>query len=113
MIFLWSAVLYADEEHLSIIKYEEAVYFCDNGDRITVHYYKLSDDSLSFVKVFLPHGKEYTLPQVLSASGAKYSDDMELILWVKGDKILLEIRNEEGEWQSLYNECTLTIDKRL
>jgi membrane-bound inhibitor of C-type lysozyme len=67
---------------------EKVTYQCENGDRIGAKYYSLSDDSLNFVKVILSDGKEQTLPQALSASGARYTDDRELVWWIKGDALV-------------------------
>lgn len=86
---------------------EPVVYRCGNGDCLAARYYGLSDGSLNFVKVLFPDGREYTLPQVLSASGARYTDDAELIWWVKGERVYVEKRDESGEWRPLYEECRL------
>jgi len=97
---------HAAETALSVVGGEPMIYLCDNGDRIVVRYYTLSDESLRFVKVLFPDGTEYTLPQVLSASGARYTDDIELLWWVKGDDAYVEKRNGAGEWKQLYTECS-------
>jgi len=89
---------------LSVVGGEPVVYGC-GGDRVTARYYSLSDESLRFVKILLPDGREYTLPQVVSASGARYTDDMELLWWVKGDSAYAEMRDARGEWKVLYREC--------
>ena len=87
---------------------EEVTYNCGSGETITARYYSLSDGSLNFVKVTLPDGKVYTLPAVLSASGVRYTDDFELVWWTKGDTAHAEKRQENGEWKTLYEECTIT-----
>ncbi len=76
-----------------------------SAERITARYYSLSDDSLSFVKVTMPDGKIYTLPNVVSASGARYSDDRELVWWTKGDTAFAEKRGEDGQWKTVYTDC--------
>jgi len=91
---------------LSVVGGEPVVYGC-GGDRVTARYYSLSDESLRFVKILLPDGREYTLPQVVSASGARYTDDMELLWWVKGDSAYVEMRDAQGEWKVLYRECSV------
>jgi membrane-bound inhibitor of C-type lysozyme len=93
------------QEALSIKGGDPLVYLCDNGDRLVARYYVLSDESLRFVKVLFPDGREYTLPQVVSASGARYTDDIELLWWVKGDDAYVEMRDGEGNWQPVYKEC--------
>ena len=80
-------------------------YACANGDRLVARYFSLSDDSLRFVKILFPDGREYTLPQVISGSGARYTDDGELLWWIKGDEARAEVRDENGEWKELCGEC--------
>lgn len=80
-------------------------YQCENGDRIIAKYYSLSDNSLNFVKIIPPGGKEQTLPQGLSASGARYTDDREFVWWIKSDSARLEVRDGEGNWQTRYSNC--------
>jgi len=89
---------------LSVVGGEPVIYGCGT-ERVTARYYSLSDESLRFVKILLPDGREYTLPQVVSASGARYTDDMELLWWVKGDSAYAEMRDARGEWKVLYREC--------
>jgi len=95
----------AAEQPLSVTGGEPVVYDCNNGDEVVARYYMLSDESLRFVKLLLPDGTEYTLPQVLSGSGARYTDDIELLWWIKGDDAYVEKRDETGEWRPLYSEC--------
>ena len=82
---------------------EPVIYQSDSGDRIVARYYSLSDSTLDFVKVTLPGGKEYTLPQVLSASGVRYTNDMELVWWKKGIAAFAEARVDNGQWVTKYN----------
>lgn len=81
------------------------IYVCAGGERIAARYYSLSDDSLNFVKLSLPDGQKYTLPQVVSASGARYSDDRQLVWWTKGATAFAEMRDEQGAWQIKYADC--------
>lgn len=46
-------------------------------------YHRLSDDSRAFVKLTLD-GREFTPPNVISASGSRYSDLAMLEWWTKG-----------------------------
>jgi membrane-bound inhibitor of C-type lysozyme len=64
-------------------------YQCDNGKKVIARYYNLSDNSLSFVKLTLD-GKEYTLPQVMSASGVRYTDEHKIEWWTKNGATLDE-----------------------
>ncbi len=90
---------------LSIKTGEKIVYQCNGGEKIKARYFSLSDQSLYFVKLTLPNGKEYTLPQIMSASGVRYTDERELVWWTKGNEVLIEKRNENGEWKPLYKNC--------
>jgi membrane-bound inhibitor of C-type lysozyme len=88
------------------ILYESAT-----GDHITARYFTLSDRSLEFVKLTLPGGKEFTLPQVMSASGVRYTDDRELVWWTKGNTAFAEIRDINGEWKKIYDCKEIPIKK--
>lgn len=81
------------------------VYECDGKARVMAGYYSLSDGSLHFVTLSLPDGRAFTLPRVLSASGVRYTDDVELLWWTKGDGAFAEQRGPDGQWQSLYEDC--------
>lgn len=90
---------------LSVTGGDPVTYLCEQGQRVQVRYFALSDQSLNFVKLALPDGKDYTLPQSVSASGARYTDDHEAVWWNKGDEGFVEMRDKDGEWQSVYNDC--------
>jgi membrane-bound inhibitor of C-type lysozyme len=80
-------------------------YRCERGERVVVRYYALSDGSLHFVRLLLPGGREETLPQALSASGARYSSDGEWVWWIKGEAARLERRGPDGDWRIRFGEC--------
>jgi len=67
-----------------IVKTAEAVYQNSEGKKMEVVFYSLSDNSLNFVRVTYD-GELYTLPQLVSASGARYSDEFSMEFWVKGN----------------------------
>ncbi len=94
-----------NNQPLTVSGGEPVTYVCANGERLVAGYYSLSDESLRFVKILFPDGREYTLPQVISGSGARYTDDGELLWWIKGDEARAEIRDENGEWKELCGEC--------
>ena len=75
-----------------------------NGDNFVARYGSLSDGSLHFVKVKMPDGKEYTLPQVVSASGVRYTDERELVWWEHQDTVRVDVRGEKGNWNTRYPE---------
>ena len=56
-------------------------YRSDDGNLFVARYGSLSDGTLHFVKIKMPDGQQYTLPQVLSASGVRYTDESELVWW--------------------------------
>ena len=96
---------FCEKGALTVLGGEPVDYQCENGDRIVARYYTLSDSSLHFVKVLLPDNEEYTLPQSISGSGARYTDDMMLIWWVKGDSVSVQMRDGNGDWQTIYENC--------
>lgn len=85
-------------------------YECDGGVAVQARYFSLSDDSLRFVRLTLPGGDQFTLPAVLSASGARYADERSLTWWVKGNSAFAEQRGPDGQWSSLYESCRATSD---
>ena len=93
----------AKQEKLTVIGGTTITYLCETGEKISARYFSLSDKSLEFVKLQMPDGKSYTLPLALSASGARYTDDRELVWWTKGDTAFAQKRAENGEWQIAYN----------
>ncbi len=76
---------------------KEYTYLCIDGSVVKARFGELSDKSLSFVKIKMDNGKEYTLPQLVSASGARYSDEHELEFWIKGNRVTISKMNENGE----------------
>ncbi len=74
-------------------------YVCTDGSTVKARFGALSDQSLNFVKVIAADGKEYTLPQLVSASGARYSDERELEFWIKGNRVTMSKMDEHGEWR--------------
>ena len=93
-----------------------AVYYRgDHGDQFVARYGSLADDSLHFAKVRMPDGREYTLPQAVSASGVRYTDDRELIWWTHQQTVRVEVRDAEGNWQILYpelKEMPTTVERK-
>ena len=102
LLFIGSA--YACENDVTLKPGETVTYQCGDITFVKARYYQLSDGSLSFVRLSFPRaGQHYTLPQLVSASGARYSDDREISWWIKGDTASIEQRNEKGEWKSMYS----------
>jgi membrane-bound inhibitor of C-type lysozyme len=94
-----------EQAGLTVLGGDPVIYTADDGSQITARYYTLSDSSLHFVKVLLPDGQAYTLPQSVSGSGARYTDDMMLTWWIKGDSASVEMRDDDGQWQTIYAHC--------
>ncbi len=88
-------------------------YVNKQGKSFEALYGSLSDNSLQFVKITTPDGKKYTLPQVLSGSGARYTDDREIVWWEHHGVIRLDIRDEKGGWKEGYEELTKQDKKSL
>ena len=76
------------------------LYGNEQGESYCAQYGSLSDGSLHFVKVTMPDGRRYTLPQVVSASGVRYTDDRELVWWAHQGEVQITTRNNSGDWHS-------------
>lgn len=80
-------------------------YRCAGGQLLTVRYGRLSDGSLAFARLQPPGGPLLTLPQLVSASGARYSDERLWQWWSKGSGGFLQQRDDQGRWQTLLEGC--------
>ena len=89
---------------LSVTGGDPVTYQCEQGKKVQVSYFALSDQSLNFVKLALPDGKDYTLPQTVSASGARYTDEHEAVWWNKGEEGFVAMRAKDGGWQGVSND---------
>jgi len=74
------------------------VYLSDDGTRLEVRFGALADQSLHFVKLRRGTKAEETLPQLVSASGARFSDERALEFWIKGSSASLTELTETGDW---------------
>ena len=92
-----SNIALAKKSKLSLSKPSTFNYQCGDGSKIKASFYGLSDHSLSFVKLTLD-GEAYTLPQVVSASGSRYTDLNRIELHTKGETALLnrDVTNEKS-----------------
>lgn len=79
-------------------------YISGTGKKFAVRYGQLADGSLNFVRITMPDGKPYTLPQVLSASGVRYTDERELVWWLHQDKARIDQRDANGEWKTIFQD---------
>lgn len=94
-------------ESLSVTGGLPVTYRSATGETIVARYYELTDGSLSFVKLTLPDGERCTLPQVLSGSGVRYTDDFRVVWWTKGDTAFGEARDGNGDWKLRYPDCRI------
>ena len=89
----------SQEDKLRIIVGKEYKYRFNDDSIVQARFYNLSDNSLSFVKVRMEDGKEYTLPQLISGSGVRYSTERDIEFWVKGEGVIISRMNDNGEWK--------------
>ncbi|SIQ59740.1 Membrane-bound inhibitor of C-type lysozyme [Aeromonas sp. RU39B] len=92
-------------DSLSVKGGDPVQYQCEGGETITVRYFSLTDDSLNFIKLTLPENQQVTLPQVVSGSGARYSDGHDWSWWSKGQGGFVEQPDDSGEWQTAFGAC--------
>ena len=88
----------ATHERLGVQLSQPTYWRSQKGERFVARYGCLSDSSLSFVKVTTPDGREWTLPQAVSASGARYTDEHELVWWEHHGTVRVDVRRDNGEW---------------
>jgi len=88
----------ASSQRLSVVLDPPTYWRSQSGERFVARYGALSDGSLSFVKVIMPDGQEATLPQALSASGARYTDERNVVWWEHQGTVRVDIRRENGAW---------------
>lgn len=99
-------------ESLSVILADRTVYSEANGEtEITINHYLLSDSTLYFIK-FLWADEVYTLPSIVSASGVRYSMEMDITWWETGETAMLQTRDSLGNWQTEF-EFTLLLSESL
>jgi len=78
-------------------------YKSETGEHFEARYGSLSDGSLNFVKVKMPDGRKYTLHQAISGSGARYTDDREIVWWEHQGTVRVDVRDAEGNWKTKYS----------
>ena len=100
-----SSLLCLKAEELSLQKASSASYRCSGGEQLEATYYGLRDGSLAFVRLRLPDGRQLTLPQISSASGARFSADSEFTWWIKGNSGFLQQRDSHGKWNVTLKDC--------
>ncbi len=90
---------------------EPVYYESADGERFEARYGSLSDGTLHFAKLKMPDGKEYTLHQAISGSGARYTDDREIVWWEHQGTVQVDVRGPDGEWVSKYSGLKVVSGK--
>lgn len=85
------------DESLQAVVVSSQTYTSTEGDKVVATFYELSDKSLDFVKVDF-NSMVLTLPHLVSADGARFSDEMENELWFKEDSLSVFVRDELGDF---------------
>ncbi len=86
----------------------QAIYACDGGKTITASFYEgepvfIEPGQMPIpagsVKVVLSDGRNFELPQTISASGVRYAnEDESIIFWNKGDAVMIFENGEEKDY---------------
>jgi membrane-bound inhibitor of C-type lysozyme len=104
-VFLFGVAAHSKAEPPLTVNLGPPVYYkSESGELFMARYGSLSDDSLHFVKIKTPGGRKYTLPQVMSASGARYTDDREIVWWTHHGVVRVDVRDDNGKWIVNYPE---------
>lgn len=99
-----SACVTNSQEKIPTVDIGQPVYYkSETGEQFVAKYGSLSDGSLNFVKLKMPDGQEYTLPQVISGSGVRYTDEREIVWWTHQSTVRVDIRDSEGKWKTEYS----------
>jgi membrane-bound inhibitor of C-type lysozyme len=105
MIFWGCVTQQPGAETALSVEIDEPVYYrSEAGEQFVARYGSLSDGSLHFVKVKMPDGNEYTLPQVVSGSGVRYTDEREIVWWTHQGTVRVDVRDAEGQWVTRYED---------
>jgi len=113
LVFFWACAEnpHKSETALTVDIGPPVTYESANGDQFVARYGSLSDGSLPFVKLKMPDGQEYTLSQAVSGSGARYTDDREIVWWEHQGTVRVDVRDSDGKWKTKYSDLK-EIQKR-
>lgn len=93
ILFLGLTIFYRNNQEKPI----EVIFFCQNGSSIEAKFY----NKTKLVKLVLSDGRKMEVPQTISASGARYANtDESLVFWNKGNSAFIE---ENGK--TVYEDC--------
>ena len=104
VVFLCSCAARPSKTALTVNFGPPVQYRSESGEQFVARYGSLSDGSLHFVKLTMPDGQEYTLPQVISGSGVRYTDEREIVWWTHQGTVRVDVRDAEGKWTTRYSE---------
>ncbi|QTQ13404.1 MliC family protein [Treponema parvum] len=89
-----------ESSDLSVIVTGSEEYVSASGKKLSVKFYSLSDQSLDFIKVQDAEGNKFTCAHVISASGARYSNEISHEFWFKGDSLSVFVSDGNGSWNN-------------
>jgi membrane-bound inhibitor of C-type lysozyme len=109
-LLLLTAAAPVAAEGLGVELGEPVLYRCSGARELVVRYGRLSDDSLAFVRLQPPGEQPVTLPQLVSGSGARYSNGQLWQWWSQGEEGFLQRQDDQGEWQTVLEGCLTDSD---
>lgn len=87
------------------VSFGDPVYYAnDEGERFTAEYGSSPDGTGQFARVTLPDGRQFILPVAVSGSGARYTDDREIVWWTHQGTVRVDMKDARGEWYTRYPE---------
>ncbi|OJF75855.1 MAG: hypothetical protein BKP49_10375 [Treponema sp. CETP13] len=89
---------------VTISNYTSIMYRTENKENLIAKYYNSSDNTENYVVLILPNDEEITLTEVISASGARYSDGAKYEWWTKGPQGILKTTPKKGA-APIYLQC--------
>lgn len=122
IIIIGVAIWYVNEKEdkdsdMSLIN--QVTYNCDNNKTIEAAFYKGEDIPVELgeppiptgkVKLVLSDGRNFNLPQTISASGVRYANhDESFVFWSKGDGALVLENGMEKD----YTNCIILIEEPI
>ena len=99
------------QENLTVDIGPPVYYENKTGEKFEARYGSLSDGTLHFIKLKMPNGREYTLPQAVSGSGARYTDDREIVWWEHRGTVRVDVRGADGKWVTEYSDLKVVHGK--
>ncbi len=76
--------------------------FSKGSKHINLNLYSIANTSLNFIKLNYKY-KSYTLPKLVSADGARFTDDRDLTVWLVGDKLRVINNLQKHDSEPVYH----------